>query len=100
MGIKEDYIYSFDNGVIINGLVNLYNTTKNYKYLNAAEKSSKFLILNFMKKNGEIRPVYDFKKKIFIHNPKEWSLIPGSYHTKVSMGLLNLYKITKKKTYL
>ena len=39
-------------------------------------------------------------KKIFLKNLNEWSLVPGSYHTKISMGLLNLYKTTKKKIYL
>ena len=97
---KKDYIYSFDNGVIINGLVNLYNVTKINKYLEAAEKSANYLSLNFIKNNNEIKPVYDVKKKKFINNLKEWSLVPGSYHTKISMGYLNLYKTTKKKIYL
>ncbi len=99
-GNKETHIYSFDNGVIINGLVNLYNITKSNKYLIAAEKSASFLILNFMKKNGELKPLYDFKKKKFIQDSKEWSLISGSYHSKVAMGLLNLFKTSKKKIYL
>ncbi len=94
---KETRSYSFDNGVIINGLVNLYNITKIKKYLYAAEKTVNFLILNCLKKNSEVRPVYDLSKKKFILNTKEWSLVPGSYHTKISMGILNLYKTTKKK---
>ena len=48
-GNKENYIYSFDNGVIINGLINLYNITKIDHYLYAAEKSANFLISNFLK---------------------------------------------------
>ncbi len=40
------------------------------------------------------------KKKFFIKNLNEWSLVSGSYHTKISMGLLNLHKATKKKIYL
>ena len=99
-GNKENYIYAFDNGVIINGLVNLYNKTKIKKYLYAAEKSADFLILNFFKNKGEIKPVYDLKKKIFFQNLNQWSLVSGSYHTKISMGLLNLYKATLKKKYL
>jgi hypothetical protein len=97
---KQNYIYSFDNGVIINGLVNLYNITKTQKYLKAAEKSANFLNLNFIKRNNEIRPVYDVKKNQFINDSKEWSLVSGSYHTKIAMGYLNLYKNTKKKKYL
>ena len=98
-GNKENYIYAFDNGVIINGLVNLYNKTKIKKYLYAAEKSADFLILNFFKNKGEIKPVYDLKKKIFLKNLNQWSLVSGSYHTKISMGLLNLYKTTLKKIF-
>lgn len=99
-GKKKNYIYAFDNGVIINGLVNLYNVTSNKKYLSAAEKSAEFMNTHFFKKNNQIKPVYDLKNKKFIEDAKEWSLVSGSYHTKISMGYFNLYKATKKKKYL
>lgn len=94
---KENYIYSFDNGVIINGLVNLYKITKKKKYLNSANKSGSFLISNFFKRNFELKPIFDIKKKKYIHSKHEWSMISGSYHTKACMGLINLYSVNKQK---
>jgi uncharacterized protein YfkK (UPF0435 family) len=91
--------YSFDNGVILNGLVNIYKITKKRKYLNSATKCADW-ILACSKKNGLVKPVYDSAKKKFIFDKKSWSMIPGPYHTKISIGLYNLYSVIKKKKYL
>ena len=97
---KESLVYSFDNGVIITGLINIYKITKNKIYLNAAIKSADFIINNFFKKNYNVRPAFNLKSKKFIENRRQWSLVSGSYHTKISMGLLNLYEVTKNDQYL
>ncbi len=91
--------YSFDNGVILNGLVNIYKITKKKKYLNSAIKCADW-IMACSKKNGSIKPVYDISKKKFFYNKKAWSMISGPYHTKISIGLYNLYSVIKKKNYL
>jgi hypothetical protein len=96
---KSALSYSFDNGVIINGLANLYKITKKKEYLKAAIKCADWLTLS-IKKNGLVNPVYDSEKKKFIYNKKSWSMRSGPYHTKISIGLLNIYSITKKKLYL
>ena len=96
---KSNLTYSFDNGVILNGLINLYKITKKKKYLNSANKCGDWLIKCKNLKTGKIKPVYDFKKKKFIYNSKSWSMVSGSYHTKISIGLFNLYSITKQKKY-
>ena len=100
LDFKSEQIYSFDNGVIINGLVNLYKITKKKKYLNAATKCGNWIINKAQKKNGQIKPIYDLKKNSFVEDKKKWSWVSGSYHTKISIGLLNLYSVNKKKIYL
>lgn len=97
---KESLIYSFDNGVIITGLVNLYKETKDKRYLKSAIRSADFMCDFFFKKSNQIKPIYDLNKKKFIENKNEWSMVSGSYHTKIAMGYLNLYKLTKIKKYL
>lgn len=97
---KENQVYSFDNGVIINGLINLYKVTKKKKYLISAKKSANFIISRLITKNFKLRPVYDLGKKKFIRDQNQWSLVPGAYHSKVSMGLLNLYSTTQISKYL
>ncbi|MDC0153079.1 AGE family epimerase/isomerase [Candidatus Pelagibacter sp.] len=96
---KSSLSYSFDNGVILNGLVNLYKITKKKKYLNSATRCADWIII-CSKKEGVINPVFDTDKNKFIYDKKSWSMIPGSYHAKISIGLYNIYSITKKKIYL
>jgi hypothetical protein len=91
--------YSFDNGVILNGLVNIYKITKKRKYLKSAIKCADWILV-CSKKNGLVKPVYDSAKKKFIFDKKSWSMISGPYHTKISIGLYNLYSVIKKKKYL
>ena len=100
LDFKSEQIYSFDNGVIINGLVNLYKITKNKKYLNSATKCGNWIVNKAQKKNGEIKPIYDLSKNSFVEDKKKRSWISGSYHTKISIGLLNLYSVNKKKIFL
>ena len=96
---KSSLSYSFDNGVILNGLINLYKITKKKKYLNSAMKCADWLIIS-SKKKGIIEPVFDTIKNRFIYDKNSWSMISGSYHTKISIGLYNIYSVTKKKKYL
>jgi hypothetical protein len=95
---KSSLSYSFDNGVILNGLVNLYKITKKKRYLQSAIKCADWLIV-CSKKKGIIKPVYDSNKNKFIYDKKSWSMISGSYHTKISIGLYNIYSVTKNKIY-
>ena len=100
INFKSQQTYSFDNGVIINGLINLYKITKHKKYLLSATKCANWIVDKAQKKNGEIKPIYDLKKKIFIKNKSKWSWSSGSYHAKISIGLLNLYSVNKNKKFL
>lgn len=96
---KEERTYTFDNGVIINGLVNLYKITKDKKYLNSSIKCANIIEKKFIKKNGELFPIYDYKKKTFYENQNNWSEKSGPYHVKISIGLINLYRLTRLKKY-
>ncbi len=97
---KKNLIYAFDNGIIINGLVNLYKVTKKKKLLKAAENCANWIIKDCIKKDGGVRPVYEIDEKKFFESDKDWSTISGSYHSKIAMGLANLHSVTKKKVYL
>ena len=97
---KKDQIYSFDNGVIINGLVSLYKETKKKYLLKSAEKCGNWIINHCINNNHLVKPVYEIEQNKFFESDKEWSTTSGSYHTKISIGLANLYSITKKKKYL
>jgi hypothetical protein len=97
---KKDQIYSFDNGVIINGLVSLYKETKKSFLIKSAEKCGNWIINFCIDSNNLVKPVYEIEQNKFFESDKEWSTTSGSYHTKISIGLANLYSIIKKKKYL
>ena len=96
---KSNFSYSFDNGVILNGLINLYKIKKKKKYLNSAIKCADWII-KCSNSDGLVKPLYDFKNKTFIENQKSWSMLSGAYHAKIAIGLFNIYSILKRKKYL
>ncbi len=96
---KYNQIYVFDTGVIISGLVNVYRASGQERYLTAAIKASDWLIRDAQRDNGAFQPVYDVEKQTFNEQDNEWSLCSGSYHTKVAIGLANVYQATGDEKY-
>ena len=97
---KKEQMYAFDNGIILNGLVNLYRATKKEKYLVAAVTVADWLVYFAQKPSGAFFPIYQITEGRFFESYKEWSMISGSYHAKIAIGLLNLYDLSHKKKYL
>ena len=96
---KKDQMYAFDNGIVLNGLVNLYRVTKEERYLVSAVAVADYLVYYFQKPSGAFFPVYQIADGKFFESDKEWSMTSGSYHVKIAIGLLNLYDLSKKKKY-
>ena len=97
---KQNQIYSFDNGVILNGFASLYKITKKKFLLKNAIKCGNWLINHCIDKNDYVKPVYEISENKFYESDKEWSLTSSSYHTKIATGLINLYSITKNQKYI
>lgn len=97
---KKSQMYAFDNGVILNGLVNFYRATKQEKYLASAVTAADWLVYSAQKPTGAFYPVYQLDEDRFFESDKEWSVCSGSYHAKIAIGLLNLYDLTHKRKYL
>jgi hypothetical protein len=96
---KQDLIYTFDCGVILSGLVNLYRITERPAFLAASVTLGDWLIGSMQKESGGFYPVYDLQQQSRPENEAEWSLCSGSYHTKVAIGLMNLYDVTRAEKY-
>ena len=88
-GIK----YVFDSGMILNGIVNLYREVPDNRYLNSSIKIAEWL-QDMQQKDGSFIPFID-KDGIKKQKLETWSTQSGSYLSKVSIGLLNLYDITR-----
>ncbi len=97
---KHSQLYTFDTGVILSGLVNLYRATQRPLILAAAVTTADWLIRDMQKPDGTFYAVYDVDQRTMIESDKEWSLCSGSYHTKVAIGLANLYDATRHDKYL
>ncbi len=96
---KNNQIYTFDCGVILNGLMCLHRITKQPSYLASAVTMADWLVNVAQKPSGAFSPVYNIEKQEFSESDTEWSLCAGSYHSKIAIGLLNLYDLTRKAKY-
>ena len=95
--------YSFDNSMVMIGLLNLYKITKIPSVLQLVETMTQALVERFF--DGEkLVPRLDSSFKSI--KPTEdigvvkWSTIPGAYHCKFSLGLLELSELTGNNEYV
>ncbi len=95
---REELTYTFDIGMILNGLVNISKTTKEEKYLQESKKIADFFV-RIQKENGSLPAIYNLIEDKFEDTNETWSTHSGSYHAKNSIGLIHLYDITKDQKY-
>ncbi len=94
-----DRFCTFDAGMCLNALANLYKAAKDEKYLEVSRRVADWLVNKMQKKNGSFYTRYFKEKNQFEDNGDKWSKQPGSFLAKVSIGLLNLYGILKDDRY-
>lgn len=85
-------MYSFDNAVCLNALLDLYGVTKKHRYLEYAWRVGDF-ILRFQEPNGRFAAVFP---------PQEtgrWSARPGCYHAKNAIPLFRLSEVVGEGKY-
>jgi hypothetical protein len=88
--------------MIIIGLLNLYKLTGNIKNLTLAKKMSKALIARFFDGEKLTARLDKSLNQMSTENTNgfvKWSTIPGGYHAKLSLALLELSRLTKDPTY-
>src|SRR3989344_5589508 len=93
-------IHSFDNGIALNGLMDLYEATGEERYLKVSKDIGSLLVDKMQKEDGSLYPSYDPRSDKLIEDGEKWSTQSGSYHAKMSMGLIKLYQRTKDKKLL
>lgn len=97
---ERGFLYSFDSAMVMNGLINLYETTKISLYLTTAQKIANFLIDKMMTKDGTFYPLYDQTSQSPKNTYDKWSTQPGGFHSKILIGLSKLAGITKDEKYI
>ena len=100
-GDLSNLIYAFDNGMIVVGLLNLYKLTEELRFLNHAEAIAKAIIERFFE-GSRMRAVVDRNFKSIVSNQDKeikWSMVPGAYHAKLALGLLELADLAGEDLY-
>lgn len=97
---SEENIFSFDTGMVLYGMINLYHTTKKENFLKISVMLADFLLTKMQNKDGSFAPMYNAKKNAIIF-PKEnkWSNQAGGFHAKVALGLVDLFTLTREERY-
>jgi hypothetical protein len=95
--------YSFDNSMVMIGLINLYKLTKKSKILRLAVKTAQALVERFFdgeKLNPRLDKSFKSIKPTQDGGVVKWSTIPGAYHCKISLGLLELSNLTGNREFV
>ena len=95
----SEIIFSFDTGMVLNGMISLYNEIKDEKYLGASIKIADFLINKMQKEDGSFYATLNAKESSLGDKEDKWSNQSGSFHSKLAIGLIDLYEVTKKEEY-
>ena len=95
---ENEEMFLFDSGMVLNGIINLYEITKEKKYLEFSKKLTDFMI-GKQKQDGSFYAVYDAKNNKLTDSGDKWSTQSGAFHNKLAIGLLKLYEITKDEKY-
>lgn len=98
----QNLYYAFDNGMIMIGLINLHKKTQDPKTLKFAENIGRTIVERFFD-GSKLIPRLDYRCQKLNESIEsgviKWSTISGSYHSKLSIGLLELSRLTKNKQY-
>jgi hypothetical protein len=99
----SNLFYAFDNGMVMIGLLNLYKVTRKPNLLVLAENMARNLIKRFFDGTKLIARLDNSYKPITANNNKnktvKWSTLSGAYHCKLSIGLLELSRLTNNGLY-
>lgn len=86
--------YFFDCGIIIRGLVRLWERTNESAFLDAAERCGLALVSRMRRVDGAFFPLFNLDTGEPFEGADRWSLRSGVYHLKVGLAFRELSVIT------
>lgn len=92
-------VVTFDSGMVLFGLTNLYEASGRGEYLKAARRVADFLIGSAQKKDGFFHACLDPGRSGWTERPDKWSAQSGPYHAKLAIGLLHLARLSGQALY-
>lgn len=94
-GVKARQLaYFFDCGIIIRGLISLWNTTADPMYLERAERCGAMMMTRMSRVDGSFFSVLDLDSGVPSCDPSAWSLDAGAYQLKAGIGFMELAELT------
>lgn len=91
---------TFDAGMCLKGLVNLYRQTQRKTYLEFSKIIADWLIHEMQKEDGSFYARNLLNEKRLQENDDKWSAQSGGFHAKNAIGLLHLGDITNDSIYI
>ena len=99
-GDVQKFVYSFDTGICVKGLLDCYNLTNDEKLLSYGKQLNQWIIDNTIDENGSVKPLLNLETSEFETDKNVWYKRPGCLHIKLAIPLLELYKITNDELLL
>jgi hypothetical protein len=87
---EENRAYFFDCGIIIRGLIHLYHSTGESRFLRSAEACGHAMARLF-ERNGEYAPILQLPDADPLPYGNSWSNNPGCYQLKSALGWYELF---------
>ena len=98
-GELSNQIYLFDNGMVMIGLLNLYKITGRQDMLRFAMMMADSLLKYFFDGTIITHALLDRRYEPLNLNDEKWSTLPGVYHSKLSLGFLELSNLSDNRSY-
>jgi hypothetical protein len=89
----QNRCFFFDSGIIVRGLLTLYRTTRDPRYLTVAMECGRGMALWF-DRDGQFAPIVQLPLLDALPYGNGWSSNPGCYQLKSAMAWLELFRET------
>ena len=96
-GVPQKLAYSFDTGICSKGLLDCFAITKEEKFLEYAKKLNQWILNETIENNGFVKPTKNLQTNDFEEDANVWYKRSGCLHIKLTIPLLQQYKITKNE---
>ena len=91
---------TFDAGMCLKALINLYRQTQKKTYLKMSMNIADWLAHEMQKQDGSVYARNLLDEKRLQDNDPQWSAQSGSFHAKNAIGLLHLGSLTANSAYI
>jgi len=90
----QQLYYTFDNGIVLSAFVEMYQATKDMKYMEAAKVVVRFLLDTVNVGSNDPYACFNPKTNEPVNYHMGWSTFAGAYLAKTSEGLIKYYEET------